>query len=330
MTLSRRAALLAPLALPAVAAAQGQWAPSRPIRLIVGFTPAGTTDIAARIITEPLSQRLGQQVIVENRPGAGGNLGGDLVAKGDPDGHLMLMQTISGGAINYQLYGQRMPYRPEELSGVSLVTRVPNAIFVNPQVQARTLMELVELARRNPGRMNIGSSGVGTSLHMTGELLKLATGIDLTHVPFRGAGPMMQEIIAGRIEVGVDNLPSVIGHLREGRLRPLAVTTPTRTPAMPDVPTTAEAGLPAVEATAWFGVQVASRTPRNIVARLNQEIEAVLADPAVWRRFEDLGGMRAELAPGGGSTPETFDRFVAAEVAKWTEVVRRSGATVEG
>ncbi|MFL1464216.1 tripartite tricarboxylate transporter substrate binding protein [Roseococcus sp. DSY-14] len=330
MTLSRRAALLAPLALPAVAAAQAAWSPSRPIRLIVGFTPAGTTDIAARIITEGLSQRLGQQVIVENRPGAGGNIGGDLVAKGEPDGHTLLMQTISGGAINYQLYGQRMPYRPEELAGVSLVTRVPNAIFVNPQVQARTLMELVELARRNPGRMNIGSSGVGTSLHMTGELLKLATGIDLTHVPFRGAGPMMQEIIAGRIEVGVDNLPSVIGHLREGRLRPLAVTTPTRTPAMPDVPTTAEAGLPAVEATAWFGVQVSSRTPRNIIARLNQEIEAVLADPAVWRRFEELGGMRAELVPGGGSTPESFDRFVAAEVAKWTEVVRRSGATVKG
>ncbi len=330
MTLSRRLALLAPLALPSIAAAQAPWSPSRPIRLIVGFTPAGTTDIAARIITEPLSQRLGQQVIVENRPGAGGNIGGDIVAKGEPDGHTLLMQTISGGAINYQLYGARMPYRPEELSGVSLVTRVPNAIFVNPQVQARTLMELVELARRNPGRMNIGSSGVGTSLHMTGELLKLATGIDLTHVPFRGAGPMMQEIIAGRIEVGVDNLPSVIGHLREGRLRPLAVTTPTRTPAMPDVPTTAEAGLPAVEATAWFGVQVSSRTPRNIVARLNQEIEAVLADPAVWRRFDDLGGMRAELAPGGGSTPEAFDRFVAAEVAKWTEVVRRSGATVEG
>ena len=330
MTLSRRAALLAPLALPGLAAAQGQWSPSRPIRLIVGFTPAGTTDIAARIITEPLSQRLGQQVVVENRPGAGGNIGGDLVAKGEPDGHTLLMQTISGGAINYQLYGPRMPYRPEELSGVSLVTRVPNAIFVNPNVQARTLMELVELARRNPGRMNIGSSGVGTSLHMTGELLKLATGIDLTHVPFRGAGPMMQEIIAGRIEVGVDNLPSVIGHLREGRLRPLAVTTPTRTPAMPDVPTTAEAGLPAVEATAWFGVQVSSRTPRPIVARLNQAIEAVLADPAVWRRFEELGGMRADLVPGGGSTPESFDRFVAAEVAKWTEVVRRSGATVEG
>lgn len=338
MRLTRRTALLGSLALPATARAQGGqqggpqggWSPNRPIRLVVGFTPAGTTDIAARIIAEPLSQRLGQQVVIENRPGAGGNVGADVVAKGDPDGHLLLMQTISSGAINYGLYGPRMPYRPEELVGVSLVTRVPNAIFVNPQVQARTLMELVELVRRNPGRMNIGSSGVGTSLHMTGELLKLATGIDLTHVPFRGAGPMMQEIIAGRVEVGVDNLPSVIGHLREGRLRPLAVTTATRTPALPEVPTTAEAGLPAVEATAWFGVVGPARMPRPAVARINQEIEAVLADPAVWRRFDELGGMRAELAPGGGSTPESFDRFIAAEVAKWTEVVRRSGATVEG
>lgn len=326
----RRALLAAPFLLPAVASGQPAWSPTRPIRLVVGFTPAGTTDIAARIIAEPLSQRLGQPVTVENRPGAGGNVGADVVAKAEPDGHTLLMQTISSGAINYQLYGARMPYRPEDFAGISLVTRVPNAIFVNPQVPARTLMELVELARRNPGRMNIGSSGVGTSLHMTGELLKLATGIELTHVPFRGAGPMMQEIIAGRIEVGVDNLPSVVGHLREGRLRPLAVTTRTRSPAIPDVPTTAEAGLPAVEATAWFGVVGPARMPAAAVARINQEIEAALADPAIWRRFDELGGMRADLAPGGGSTPAAFDSFIRAEVEKWGDVVRRSGATVEG
>ncbi|WP_207537672.1 Bug family tripartite tricarboxylate transporter substrate binding protein [Sabulicella rubraurantiaca] len=332
MRLTRRHSLLAAAALaaPGIASAQGQWSPNRPVRLVVGFTPAGTTDIAARIITEPLSQRLGQQVIVENRPGAGGNLGADLVAKADPDGHTILMQTISSGAINYQLYGQRMPYKPEDLVGISLVTRVPNAIFVHPGVQANTLGELVELAKRNPGRMNIGSSGVGTSLHMTGELLKLATGIDLLHVPFRGAGPMLQEMIAGRIQVGVDNLPSVVNHLREGRLRPLAVTTKTRSPAMPEVPTTEEAGLPSVEATAWFGLVGPARMPREAILRINRECEAVLADPAVWRRFEELGGMRADLAPGGGSTPETFDTFIRNEVAKWSDVVRRSGATVEG
>lgn len=321
------AALAAPLAAPA--RAQPAWSPSRPIRLVVGFPPGGTTDIAARIIAEPLSQRLGQPVTIENRAGAGGNVGADVVAKGEPDGHLLLMQTVSSGAINYQLYGPRMPYRPEDFAGISLVVRVPNAIFVNPNVRATTLAELVALARANPGRMNIGSSGVGTSLHMTGELLKLAAGIDLVHVPFRGAGPMLQEIIAGRIEVGVDNLPSVIGHLREGRLRPLAVTTATRSPQLPEVPTTAEAGFPTVEATAWFGVVAPARTPRPAIARLNREIEAILADAAIWRRFEELGGMRADLAPGGGSTPEAFDAFIRAEVAKWSEVVRRSGATVD-
>lgn len=329
----RRAVLSAALAAPALAltrpARAQAWSPTRPIRLVVGFAPAGTTDITARLIAEPLAQRLGQPVTIENRPGAGGNIGADVVAKGEADGHLLLMQTVSSGAINYQLYGPRMPYRPEDFAGVSLVVRVPNAIFVNPAVRATTLAELVALARANPGRMNIGSSGVGTSLHMTGELLKLAAGIDLTHVPFRGSGPMLQEIIAGRIEVGVDNLPSVIGHLREGRLRPLAVTTATRSPSLPDIPTTAEAGFPTVEATAWFGVVAPARTPRPAVERLNREIEAILADPAIWRRFDELGGMRAELAPGGGSTPEAFDAFIRAEVAKWSEVVRRSGATVD-
>ena len=338
---TRRSILAAPWLLPAMAPTQGWaqgtapgtapgWAPTRTIRLVVGFTPAGTTDIAARLLVEPLSQRLGQQVVIENRPGAGGNVGADVVAKAEPDGHTILMQTVSSGAINYALYGARMPHRPEDLAGISLVVRVPNAIFVGAAVPATTLAELVALVRANPGRMNIGSSGVGTSLHMTGELLKLAAGLEMTHVPFRGAGPMLQEIIAGRIEVGVDNLPSVIGHLREGRLRPLAVTTATRSPSLPDVPTTAEAGWPAVEATAWFGLAGPARMPRPAIQRINAEVEAILAEPAVWRRFVELGGMRADLAPGGGSTPETFDAFMQAEIAKWGEAVRRSGATVEG
>ena len=331
----RRSLLAAGLALPSLAIsapgrAQPQWSPTRPVRLVVGFTPAGTTDIAARLLVEPLSQRLGQQVVIENRPGAGGNLGADVVAKAEPDGHTILMQTISSGAINYRLYGTRMPYKPEDWAGISLVVKVPNAIFVNPAVPARSLAELVALVRANPGKFNIGSSGVGTSLHMTGELLKLAAGLEMTHVPFRGAGPMLQEMIGGRIEVGVDNLPSVVAHLREGRLRPLAVTTATRTPALPDVPTTAEAGFPSVEATAWFGLVGPAQMPAAAKARINAEVEAILADPAIWRRFEELGGMRADLAPGGGSTPESFDRFIAAEVAKWSEVVQRSGASVEG
>jgi tripartite-type tricarboxylate transporter receptor subunit TctC len=337
MPISRRAAIGAALASPALlqghahaqGAGAGAWNPNRPIRLVVGFPPAGTTDIAARLLAEPLGRRLGTQVVVENRPGAGGNIGNDVVAKAEPDGLTLLMQTISGGAINYALYGARMPIKPEDLAAVALMIRVPNAIFVNPQLPVNTLAELVAYAKARPGVLNHGSSGAGTSLHMTAELLKLEAGIDMTHVPFRGAGPMMQEIIAGRVEVGVDNLPSVIGHLREGRLRPLAVTTKERTPAMPEVPTTAEAGLPGVEATAWFGVQAPARTPAHILKRISDEVNVIIREPDMQRRLADLGGMAPNLTPDGGTSPETFDAFVKAEITKWGEVVRRSGARVE-
>ena len=325
--LSRRILLASPaLAMPAAA----QWAPVRSIRLVVGFTPAGTTDIAARILAERLTQRLGQSVLVENRPGAGGNVGADVVARAEPDGHTLLMQTVSSGAINYPLYGARMPLRPEDLAAVGLLLRVPNAIFVSNAVPVTTLAELVALLRARPGQLNIGSSGIGTSLHMTGELLKLATGVQITHVPFRGSGPMLQEMIAGRIEVGVDNLPSVIGHLREGRLRPLAVTTASRSPALPNVPTCAEAGFPAIEATAWFGLQAPARTPAPVIERLGAEVNAAVQDPATWARLADLGGMKPDLQPDGGTNPAAFDTFIRAEIVKWTDVVRRSGASVEG
>jgi tripartite-type tricarboxylate transporter receptor subunit TctC len=319
---------LSPLTRPALAQGAAAY-PSRSIRLIVGFTPAGTTDIAARILAERLTHRLGQNVVVENRPGAGGNLGGELVAKSDPDGHTLLMQTISGGAINYALYGSRMPYKPEDLAAVALMIRVPNVIFVTPSLPVQTLPELVALAKsRPPGQFNIGSSGAGTSLHMTGELLKLEAGIDMTHVPFRGAGPMLAEVMAGRIEVAVDNLPSAIGHIRDGRLRALAVTTKERSPALPDCPTTAEVGLPGVEATAWFGVQAPARTPKAILDRLSTEINAVIREPETRKRLEDLGGMSPNLTPDGGTSPETFETFVQGEVRKWSEIVRRSGATI--
>jgi tripartite-type tricarboxylate transporter receptor subunit TctC len=332
MRLSRRAILATTLASPALwagrASAQG-WNPARPIRLVVGFPPAGTTDIAARLLAEPLGRRLGTQVVVENRPGAGGNIGNDVVAKAEPDGLTLLMQTISGGAINYALYGARMPVKPEDLAAVALMLRVPNAIFVTPQLPVNTLAELVAYAKARPGVLNHGSSGAGTSLHMTGELLKLEAGIDMTHVPFRGAGPMLQEIIAGRVEVGVDNLPSVIGHLREGRLRPLAVTTKERSPAMPEVPTTAEAGFPGVEATAWFGVQAPARTPAAVLKRISDEVNVIIREADMQRRLAELGGMPPNLTPDGGTSPETFDAFIKAEITKWGEVVRRSGARVE-
>ncbi|MBX9701928.1 MAG: tripartite tricarboxylate transporter substrate binding protein, partial [Acetobacteraceae bacterium] len=205
LPLSRRAAITTGatlLAAPTLARAQGEW-PNRTIRLVVPFTPAGTTDIAARILAERLTQRLGQQVVVENRPGAGGNVGSEVVVKADPDGYTMLMGTVSSAAINYSLYGPRMPYRPDDLAGAGLMLRVPNLIFVTNALPVRTLAELVDFAKARPGRLNNGSSGNGTSLHLTGELLKTVAGIDMQHVPFRGSGPMLQEVIAGRIEVAV-------------------------------------------------------------------------------------------------------------------------------
>ena len=316
--------------LPALARAQGaaSW-PARPVRFIVPFAPAGTTDIAARILAARLQQRLGQPFPIENRAGAGGNIGSDVVAKAEPDGYSILMQTVSSGAINYALYGQDIPYKPQDLANVGLLIRVPNVIFVTNALPVRTLQELVALAKKQPGKLNHGSSGAGTSLHMTGELLKLEAGIQMTHVPFRGAGPMLAEIMAGRIEVGVDNLPSAIGHIRDGRLRALAVTTATRSPALPDVPTTAEAGLPGVEATGWFGVQAPARTPKPIIEKLGAEINAVVAEPETWAKLADLGGLKPDLIPGGGTSPEAYEKFVAAEVTKWAEVVRRSGAKVD-
>ncbi|WP_376092029.1 Bug family tripartite tricarboxylate transporter substrate binding protein [Roseomonas sp. CCTCC AB2023176] len=331
MTIPRRPLLAAPALLAAThALAQAPAGyPTRPIRFVVPFPPAGTTDLVARILAERLQARLGQPVTIENRAGAGGNIGSDLVAKGEPDGYTILMQTISSGAINYSLYGNRMPYRPDELAEVGLVVRVPNVIFVTNALPVRTLRELVAYAKARPGQLNHGSSGAGTSLHMTGELLKIEAGIQMAHVPFRGAGPMLAEIMAGRVEVGVDNLPSAIGHIRDGRLRALAVTTKVRTPALPDCPTTAEEGLPGVEATAWFGVQMHARTPRPIVDCLGREIDAVVKDPDTWNRLADLGSMKPDLTPDGGTSPEAFLAFVKDEIRRWTDIVRRSGATAD-
>jgi len=319
--LLRASVLLSAAALPAPhggALAQGDapW-PTRPVRIVVPFPAGGTTDLLARVLADALGARLGQPVVVENRGGAGGNIGADAVAKSN-DGHTLLMATIGTAAINYGLYRSTMPYKPEDLAAVSNMAAVPNVIVAAPNVEARTLAEVVALAKRRRDGLTIGSSGNGTSLHLTGELLKQAAGIDLVHVPFRGSGPMLTEVIAGRVDLAVDNLPSSLGHIRDGRMRALAVTTERRAPALPDTPTTREAGFPAVDAVAWFGVQVPARTPRPVVQRLAAEVQAAVRDPAVRAKIEEQG------AEPVGDTPEQFEAYIKREIARWSEVVRRA------
>ena len=330
MKIARRHLIGAFAALPALASAQDAPWPTRPIRMIVNFPPAGTTDIAARIFSERLQQRLGQPVAVENRAGATGNIGAEVVARATPDGYTLLSTAVSPAAINYALFGARMPYRPEDLAAVGLYTRVHNVVMVHPSTPARTIQELVALALARPGQLNYGSAGSGGSPHMAMEMFKLrAGGLQITHVPFRGAGPMLTEAIAGRLECSVDNIPSAIGHIRDGRLRALAVTGHVRAAALPDVPTLAETVVPGFEATAWFGMQAPARTPRAIIARLGAEVDAIGKDPAVRARLAELGAEPANLTADGGTTPEAFEAFIRAEIVKWAEVVRASGATID-
>jgi len=319
--------LAAPMLSPA-ARAQESW-PARTIRLIVPFPPAGTTDITGRIVAEMLTPRLGQQVIVENRSGATGNLGAEHVARSEPDGYTLLTCTISTAAINYSLWGARMAVKPEDLAAVGLLIRVPNVVFVPASSSVRTLADLVAAAKAKPGALTYGSPGSGGSPHMTMEMFKLRSGTELLHVPFRGAGPMLVEAVAGRLDAGCDNMPSCLGHVRDGRLRALAVTSARRSPALRDVPTLAEAGVPDFEATAWFGMQAPARTPKPIIDRLGRELDAITRDADYRRRIAELGGAPPDLTPEGGTTPEAFEAFIKDEIARWAEVVKVSGATID-
>jgi tripartite-type tricarboxylate transporter receptor subunit TctC len=330
----RRRALLAGAGVAAMPASPGllraeeAW-PARPVRLVVPFPPAGTTDITGRIAAEMLGPRLGQPVVVENRAGATGNIGSEAVARGEADGYTLLLCTISTASINYALWGVRMPVKPEDFAAVALLIRVPNIVFAPAASPFRSAAELIAAAKAKPGALNYGSSGSGGSPHMTMEMLKLRTGADIAHVPFRGAGPMLVETMAGRLDAGCDNMPSCIGHIRDGRLKALAVSGARRAPSLPDVPTMAEAGVPDFEATAWFGVQAPARAPPAVVARLGAELDAVTRDPVYRARIAELGGDPPGLTPGDGTSPAAFDAFIRAEIAKWAEVVRVSGAKVD-
>ena len=333
LPLRRRALLAAPAIAagvsPGIARAQDSTFPGRPLRLVIPFTPAGTTDLVGRLGAERLSARLGQQVVVENRPGAGGNVGGEFVARADPDGYTLLLTTIGTGAINYAVYGARMPYRPEDLAAVGLFTKVPNLLLGSNNLQARDVRELVALSQRTPGGLNYGTAGIGSSPHVCGELFKLLTGAKLEHVPYRGSAPMLTEVMAERIDVGMDNIPSCLAFVKDGKMRALATTGATRTPVLPDVPTMQEAGVAGFEATAWFGVLAPAATPAPIIARLGREIDSIVKEEAFRAKLAEFGAAPPGLTPDGGTSPEAFAAFLRAEQVKWAEVVRRSGAKVD-
>ncbi len=306
-------------ALPALSRmARAQAYPTRPVRLLVGYVPGGATDITARLMGQWLSERLGQPVIVENRAGAANNIATEAVANAPPDGYTLLLLNPAN-AINATLYDKLSFNFLRDIAAVALIMRVPNVMEVNPAVPASTVPEFVAYAKANPDKINMGSGGSGTSVHVSGELFKMMTGVRMMHVPYRGAAAAVADLIGGQVQVVFDNLPGSIQYIRAGRLRALAVTTTMRSPALPDVPTIAEF-VPGYEASAWFGIGAPSGTPVEIIDRLNREINAGLADPKLRSRLVDLGGTVA------AATPAEFGQFMADETAKWAKVVKFSGA----
>jgi tripartite-type tricarboxylate transporter receptor subunit TctC len=296
--------------------------PDRPIRLIVSYPPGGGTDVTARQIVPMLSERLGKQVVIDNRSGAGSTLGTNIVAKATPDGYTLLMSDTTFGIVP-GLY-PKLPYdASRDFAPVTQITSVPVAMVVHPSVAASSVKELVELARAKPGALTFGSGGVGTPVHMAGELLMVQAQIKMLHVPYKGAGPAFADLLGGQFQLMFPTLQSVVPHVKSGRVRLIGMTTEKRSPAFPEVPTVQESGIPGVIAVAWFGIHAPARTPKAVVARLHDEAVKVVREPAIRDRF------LADGADPVGSTPDQFGRFVANEIAKWTKVVKASGIKVE-
>ena len=295
--------------------------PTRPVRWVVTYPPGGGTDITARIVGQWLSERLGQQFIIENKPGAGNNIGTELVVNAPPDGYTLLLVNPAN-AINTTLYSKLSFNFLRDIAPVAGIMRVPNVMEVNPSVPAKTVAEFIAYAKANPGKINWATSGNGTSVHLSGELFKIMAGVQLTHVPYRGSAPALTDMISGTVDVMFDNMPPSLPHIRAGKLRALAVTTNMRSDALPDVPTVAET-VPGYEASAFYGMGVPKGTPPEIIDKLNKEINAGLADPKIKARLAELGGM---LIPG---SPADFGKLVADETDKWAKVIKSGGVTLE-
>lgn len=297
--------------------------PTKPVTIIVPFAAGGTTDILARIIGQALTAELGQSVVVDNRAGAGGNIGGQAAAKATPDGHTLFMGTVGTHAINASLY-KKMPFDPvKDFAPLTRVANVPNLLVANPAQPYKSVKDLIAYAKANPGKVNFGSSGNGSSIHLSGELFKSLAKVDMQHVPYKGSSPAVTDLLGNQIGIMFDNMPSAIQHVRSGSLVPLAVTTAKRSPELPSVPTIAEAGVPGYEATSWFGMFAPAGTPAPVLAKLNAAIVKVLAQPDVKNKINEQG---AEVY---SETPEQFAAFIQAESVKWGKVVKESGASLD-
>ena len=306
-------------AFPAVSpTARAQTYPTRPVRLIIGYPPGGSADVTARLMGQWLSERLGQPVIVESRPGAATNIATEAVVRAPPDGYTLLL-VAPANAINATLYDKLNFNFIRDIAPVAGIIRFPNVVVVNPSVPVKTIPELISYAKANPGRLNMASSGNGSTIHMSGELFKMMTGINMVHVPYRGGALALTDLIGGQVQVMFDNVPTSAEYIRAGKLRGLAVTSTARSEVLPDLPTVADV-LPGYEASAWYGVGVPKNTPAEIIDRINKEINAILADPKSKARLADLG---ASLLPG---SPADFGKVVADETEKWGKVVEFSGA----
>jgi tripartite-type tricarboxylate transporter receptor subunit TctC len=322
MLLTRRSVLAASaLLLAGRGHAQAVW-PSRPVRMISSSPPAGASDILTRTISNELQSHLGQSFVIENRPGGGGIIGADLVAKAPPDGYTWLTTAVASQAINATLMPHQ-PYNPrKDFRHVTILGRLPLVMLVNKDLPVRNVPEYVALAKQKPGQLNFGTGGVGTLHHMTGQLLKLAAGIDIVHVPYRGAQASTQDLLGGRIESMFDSLPSAAPHIRNGVVRAIAVCTAERSPSFPEIPTIAEQGYPQVVTTNWFGIAGPAGVPEEIVRKMHAEIVRALALPAVKTRLEGIG-----VQPGG-DTPDETQAFVLGEIERWAKVVKETGTTM--
>ena len=320
--MTRTLTLAAVLAGSLASAAPAQTYPDRPIRLIAPFPAGGLADVLARAVGDELGKALGQPVIVENRPGAGGNLGADVVAKAAPDGYTLLMSSAGIQSINQFLY-KTMPFEAERaFAPVSLIADMSMLMVVHPKLAARTLPEFLALAQNAPGKINFGSAGTGTTAHLALALFTHVTGVKLTHVPYRGAAPAVQDLVAGQIDGVFDNPPTVVAHIRAGSIRPIAVAAKQRMPLFPDIPTAAEGGVGDFEASSWFGVVAPAGTPREIVARLAGEIAKAARAPSM-QRFNESGARVV------GNSPEEFTEFIRGERTKWGEIVRSANISAE-